>query len=172
MCYLRDLLVTRAHRDPDITAFLACWSYEEHWHGEAIAKVLEAHHEVAGQQRLELVRGGLPRRDSIRPMLFALASSLTEHIVAIHMAWGAVNEWSTQAGYSRLISNTGHPVLADLLRRVMRQEGRHIDFYAGEARRRLAASPRAQKLCRFALCAISGRRSARASCPTPRCTSS
>ena len=40
MCYLRDVLVTKAHRDPDVTAFLACWSYEEHWHGEAIAKVL------------------------------------------------------------------------------------------------------------------------------------
>ena len=38
MCYLRDVLVTRAHKDPDITAFLACWGYEELWHGEAIAR--------------------------------------------------------------------------------------------------------------------------------------
>ena len=40
VCYLRDVLVTRAHRDPEVTAFLACWSYEEHWHGDAMAEVL------------------------------------------------------------------------------------------------------------------------------------
>jgi len=41
-CYLRDLLVTRAHRDPTMTTFLTCWAYEELWHGEAIARVLAA----------------------------------------------------------------------------------------------------------------------------------
>jgi hypothetical protein len=33
----------------------------------------------------------------------------------------------------------------------MKQEGRHIDVYATEARRRLAASPRARRLTRWAL---------------------
>jgi len=33
----------------------------------------------------------------------------------------------------------------------MRQEGTHIDFYASEAACRLAASPKAQRLTRFAL---------------------
>ena len=33
----------------------------------------------------------------------------------------------------------------------MRQEGRHIAFYAAEAERRLAGSRRAQRLCRTAL---------------------
>ena len=28
-CYLRDVLVTRAHAEPDVTAFLSCWAYEE-----------------------------------------------------------------------------------------------------------------------------------------------
>jgi hypothetical protein len=41
--------------------------------------------------------------------------------------------------------------LRELLRRIMKQEGTHIDFYASEAGRRLAASPRAQRLTRFAL---------------------
>ena len=50
ICYLRDILVTRAHRDPDMTAFLACWSYEEHWHGDAIGQVLDAHGEEAGTE--------------------------------------------------------------------------------------------------------------------------
>ena len=48
VCYLRDLLLTPAHRDPEVTAFLACWGYEELWHGEAIGQVLDAHGETAG----------------------------------------------------------------------------------------------------------------------------
>ena len=40
VCYLRDLLVTPAHRDPDMTTFLTMWTFEEFWHGEAIATVL------------------------------------------------------------------------------------------------------------------------------------
>src|SRR5271170_7360673 len=52
ICYLRDLLLTPAHRDPDITAFLSCWAFEELWHGEAIARVLEAHGEAAGAARI------------------------------------------------------------------------------------------------------------------------
>jgi len=151
MCYLRDVLVTRAHKDPEITSFLACWAYEEHWHGEAIAKVLDAHGEPSGRARLEALRRRLPRREAVRPVLFSIGSAITSHLPAVHMAWGAVNEWSTQAGYGRLVAKADHPVLGELLRRIMRQEGRHIDFYADEARRLLAAHPRAQRLARFAL---------------------
>jgi hypothetical protein len=67
------------------------------------------------------------------------------------MTWGALNEWTTQAGYGRLSERAGHPTLRDLLGRIMKQEGGHIDFYASEASRRLAESPRAQKLTRFFL---------------------
>jgi hypothetical protein len=151
MCYLRDLLVTKAHADPELTSFLACWAYEEHWHGEAIARVLEAHGEPAGWERLEALRRRLSWRDRMRPVLFSFASALTRHLPAVHMAWGAVNEWTTQAAYGRLVAKAGHPVLGELLGRIMRQEGRHIDFYASEAHRRLAGYPGAQRLTRLAL---------------------
>ncbi|HXQ43392.1 MAG TPA: hypothetical protein VN816_02045 [Acidimicrobiales bacterium] len=151
VCYLRDMLVTSAHRDPAVTAFLTCWSYEEHWHGDAIGRVLDAHGQPAGQSRLSEMRRRLPRRDALRPMVFNLASAVTRHLVALHMAWGAVNEWTTQAGYARLAAKADNPVLGELLRRIMRQEGRHIDFYAAQARRRLAASGGAQRLTRLAL---------------------
>lgn len=150
-CYMRDLLATRAHRDPEVTAFLACWCYEEHWHGEAIAEVLRAHDEPGGRTRLAAARRRLPKSDALRPVAFTLASAVTPHIVAVHMTWGAVNEWSTQAGYGRLAAKAGHPVLSELLRRIMRQEGRHIDFYALGARTRLADSATARRLTRFAL---------------------
>jgi hypothetical protein len=151
VCYLRDVLVTRAHRDPEMTAFLTCWSYEEHWHGEALARVLAAHGEVAGHNRLADMRHRLPKRDALRPMMFNIGSALTRHITTVQMAWGAVNEWTTQAGYARLAAKADHPVLGELLHRIMRQEGRHIDFYVAQARRRLSESRAAERLTRTAL---------------------
>ncbi|HTZ09634.1 MAG TPA: ferritin-like domain-containing protein [Acidimicrobiales bacterium] len=150
-CYLRDLLATRAHRDPEITAFLACWGYEEHWHGEALADVLRAHGQDGGPDRLRLVRARLGRFDALRPAAFTALSALSRHLVAVHMTWGAVNEWTTQAAYARLLDTADHPVLGELLRRIMRQEGRHIDFYVGQARRRLTESAAARRLTRAAL---------------------
>jgi hypothetical protein len=74
-----------------------------------------------------------------------------ESMTAVHMTWGAINEWTTQAGYARLAQRCDHPVLAEMLRRIMRQEGRHIDFYSAQATRRLAGNRRAQWLTRHAL---------------------
>src|SRR5215211_864545 len=59
VCYLRDLLVTRAHRDPAVTTFLTIWAFEEMWHGEALGKLLEAHGEVAGAARIARHRQSL-----------------------------------------------------------------------------------------------------------------
>ncbi len=151
VCYLRDVLVTRAHRDPEVTSFLTLWNYEEFWHGEAIAEVLAAHDEPAGTGRIAALRQRLPKRDAWRPLTFQLGSALTPHLIAVHMTWGAVNEWTTQAGYARLAKLAGHSTLSELLRRIMKQEGRHIDFYAHQAKRRLADSRAAQRLTRWAL---------------------
>lgn len=150
ICYLRDLLVTRAHRDPEVTDFLACWCYEEHWHGDAIGKVLEAHGEPSGS-RVAAMRRRLPRRDAWRPYVFGAVSSVTRDAVAVFMSWGAINELVTQTAYARLAQCAGHPVLSELLRRIMRQEGRHIDFYTAQARRRLQERASARKLARASL---------------------
>ena len=48
VCYLQDLLNSPAHADAEITAFLSFWVFEEFWHGEALAAVLEAHGEPSG----------------------------------------------------------------------------------------------------------------------------
>src|SRR6266513_77766 len=40
--YLRSLLATRAIDDPEVSMFLACWLYEETFHGIALARFLEA----------------------------------------------------------------------------------------------------------------------------------
>ncbi len=152
VCYLRDLLLTPAHRDPTVTSFLACWAYEELWHGEAIAEVLAAHREPAGRRRVAALRRGRRWRDLVGVVSHLGLSTLAgDSFVALQMAWGAINEWTTQAGYARLAAVEGHPTLSELLRRIMRQEGRHIDFYSSEARRRLAHDMGAQRLARQAL---------------------
>jgi hypothetical protein len=150
-CYLRDLLMTPAHKDPDITTFLSCWNFEETWHGEALARVLAAHGELP-RRRVEAMRVGLGWKDRLAPVAHLVASTaLGSSFIAVHMTWGAITEWTTQAGYARLAARADHPVLRELLRRIMRQEGRHIDFYASEAHRRLADDRRAQRLTRLAL---------------------
>lgn len=152
VCYLRDLLVTRAHRDPEITTFLTMWAFEEYWHGEAIARVLRAHGEEAGIPRVHELRRGRRMREALAPMRYLLGSAVIgPSMTATHMAWGAVNEWTTQAGYARLAARADHPVLTELLGRIMRQEGRHIDFYASQAEARLAEDRRARRLTRWAL---------------------
>lgn len=152
VCYLRDLLVTSAHRDPEVTTFLTMWSYEEYWHGDAIAQVLRAHGETAGRPRVHKLRRRRRIAEALSPLKHMISSAIAgPAMTAVHMTWGAVNEWTTQAGYARLAARADHPVLTELLRRIMRQEGRHIDFYASQAADRLADDRRARRLTRFAL---------------------
>jgi hypothetical protein len=152
VCYLRDLLVSPAHADAEITSFLSFWVFEEYWHGEALAAVLARHGETCGNERVGAMRRGLGWRERWRPAMMMFGSGLAgDDFVALHMAWGAVNEWMTQAGYRHLARRAGRPVLSELLARIMRQEGRHIDFYASQACRRLAASAKARALTRLAL---------------------
>ncbi|MET0883275.1 MAG: ferritin-like domain-containing protein, partial [Acidimicrobiales bacterium] len=150
VCYLRDLLSTRAHDESRMTAFLTFWAWEEFWHGEAIATVLRAHGEAAGDDRINPLRRRLGLRTRLGPAIWSLASLALKDLLAVHMTWGAVNEWTTQAAYARISARAGHPVLTELLSRIMKQEGRHIDFYASEATRRLE-NPRAQRITRWAL---------------------
>jgi hypothetical protein len=152
VCYLRDLLLTPAHQDPGITSFLSCWAFEELWHGDAIGRVLAAHGEAAGAPRIAALRQRRRHRQTLTTLsTVGLATFSGRAFVALHMAWGAINEWTTQAGYARLAAAAGHPTLRELLRRIMKQEGGHIDVYATEAARRLAASPKARRVTRFAL---------------------
>ena len=152
VCYLRDLLVTSSHEDPRITTFLTMWNYEEFWHGVALGKVLSAHDEIAGRDRIEPMRAALGWRDKLSPFTNALGSALVGvDFVALHMTWGAVNEWSTQTGYEQLADKANHPVLTELLSRIATQEARHIAFYATEARERLGRSVKARRITRWAL---------------------
>jgi rubrerythrin len=149
--YLRDLLTTQAAYDPEVTAFLSLWVYEEFWHGEALGRFLSA----AGE-RVEPDRPGRIRRDALTKDYLGTLSKMTaarvlKDFVTVHMTWGAINELSTLNGYHRVIAKTRHPILTQLLGRIIKDERRHYAFYYNQAWKRLDGNPRAQKLVRWAL---------------------
>ncbi|BCJ39116.1 hypothetical protein Athai_66190 [Actinocatenispora thailandica] len=157
ICYLRDLLVTPSHKDPEVTAFLTHWAYEEFWHGEALDEVLRVHGVLADYAHIREVRLAQGIKDRLAPINQALAANIIgEDFVAVHMSWGAINEWSAHAAYARMMQREDHPELTKLLKRVQKQETRHLAFYASQAKDRLERSAKARKLTRFAMKAFWG----------------
>ena len=144
--YMRELLVLPAWKDPQFTAFLTLWNYEEYWHGEAIGRVLLQHDWPAHDERLVEMRRFNKRYLFWSPAIFWLLGHGVRKFPAVHMTWGAINEWTANAAYNRLASIADHPVLTELLGRIMRQEGRHAAYYASYARDLLLDDKRAQKV--------------------------
>jgi hypothetical protein len=131
--YLRALLATRAIDDPEVATFLACWLYEETFHGIALARFLGA----AGHPVTPRARGREPMSKRIEARATAMVSCAWPDFCAVHMTWGAINELTTLTGYRRLSTVAGHPVLSDLLERIMLDESRHFFFYYRQAETRL-----------------------------------
>jgi hypothetical protein len=130
--------------DPEIATFLAAWFVEETSHGLALARFLSAAgHPVAPRARSRMTVGRwLDARAS------ALLARAWPAFPAVHMTWGAINELTTLIGYQRLAAVAGHPVLAMLLARIVRDESKHFGFYFHQAERRLA-DPRTARMVRF-----------------------
>jgi len=152
VCYLRDLLVTPSHKEADVSAFMTMWNREEFWHGEALSAVLAAHGITLDFDQLKATRLKLGWKDRLDPIKQSLLGNIVgKDFIAVHMIWGAANEWSAVAAYNRMADLEQHPVLAELLRRIAKQEARHVAFYATQARERLGRSKKAQVIARLAL---------------------
>ena len=144
--YLRSLLATRAIADPEVAAFLACWIYEETFHGLALARFLEAAGAPVGVRPRP--RGSEPLAGRLEAWATALVSRAGPDFCAVHMTWGALNELTTLTGYRRLSVRAGHPILTELLDRITLDESRHFYFYYRQAERRLAR-PGAARIARL-----------------------
>ncbi|TMD90996.1 MAG: ferritin-like domain-containing protein [Chloroflexi bacterium] len=150
--YLSHLLVTRACMDPILTAFLACWNYEELWHGENIGKFLNLYGiEFDTQDRIANVRANLGVQNSVSILSTMVGSWLLKDFSAVYLTIGAINELSTLTGYGALIRKSGHPVLKDLLGRIIKDERRHYAFYFNSAKEWLADNRKAQRVDRWML---------------------
>ncbi len=142
--YLRQLLATRAVDDPEVASFLACWLYEETFHGRALAQFLLA----AGVEPVERLRSRSTVAQRLEDIGTSWLARLWPDFVAVHMTWGAINELTTLTGYRRVMAVARHPVLTELLSRIVRDESRHFYFYFRQAERRLRA-PGAARVTRF-----------------------
>ena len=150
--YLRDLLRTDIAADPEAVGFLSVWNYEEYFHGEALAKFLDVCGHPLARDRVHEVRQRARALERVQGVLGSLASRLlSQEFPALYMVWGAAAEFTTLRGYEALERQTKNPVLAEICRRIAKQERRHFAWYFNSARARLSLSPRAQKLTRFAL---------------------
>src|SRR5215510_7792181 len=88
--YLRALLATRAIDDPEVATFLACWIYEETFHGIALARFLEAAGAPVGPRPSP--RGAEPLSKRLEATATAVLSRAWPDFCAVHMTWGAINE--------------------------------------------------------------------------------
>src|SRR5204863_236279 len=150
--YLSHLLVTRACMDPILTAFLACWNYEELWHGENIGRLLNLYGiEFDAQDRIAKVRANLGFQNSVSIFSTMAGSWLLKDFSAVYLTIGAINELTTLTGYGALIRKSGHPVLKELLGRIIKDERRHYAFYYNSAKEWLSGNERAQKVDRWML---------------------
>lgn len=156
--YMLELAKLDAARQADLMTFLTLWNYEEHFHAVAIARLLRAcAADDAGPDRGPMARAcQLRARARWRARLedagqVLLAKLMPRPFVALWMTWGASQELLTTRGYEELGRRTANPVLAELCRRIAKQERRHFAYYFHGARERLAESAGARRLVRFVM---------------------
>lgn len=137
--YLKGILSTCAVRDPRTTSFLSCWAYEEFFHGHTLGRFLEAAGVKLSPMRMVEVQQQASWRDWLEGIGASLICQISQHFHAVYLTWGAISELTTLEGYGLLASRTNHPMLAELLRRLAKDERRHFSFYYNMAREHLQA---------------------------------
>jgi hypothetical protein len=130
----RTIFSKRALEDEHVGPFLICWLYEEGMHGRALSKFLDS----AGHPVPPRTHGRSTLRDRVDRTVTRMMSAAWKDFLALHMTWGAVHECTTIQAYHRLAEQNDHPILNELLRRIIRDEARHFAFYMWQAEQRLA----------------------------------
>ena len=130
--YVRQLLATRAIDDPDVATFLACWFYEETFHGRALARVLSA----AGHAPVARQRSRQAWSSRLEECALRTVSRVWPEFVTVHMTWGAINELTTLTAYQRLVEGWGHPVLRRAAGAHHARRIRHFAFFFAPGRAR------------------------------------
>lgn len=143
--YFLEVAKLPVARDPELLTFLTLWNYEEYFHSYALTKLLEecgvASESVT--ERSQSIRAGARLKAKLEDFAQTLIAKLAPRMfMALWMFWGALQECLTTQGYEELARTTKNPVLAELCRRIAKQERRHYAYYFGQARKRLASGGR------------------------------
>ena len=134
--------------EPVITAFLSIWGYEEMYHGDAFVKFLRAYGlEVDDRPKQIRVKDTAGRIGATTTIM--LGSYALPFFPALYLTVGAYNEMTTLTGYERLIHHAKHPVLSQIVRRIIKQERVHYAFYRSQADVYLRQSAMARGVTRW-----------------------
>ena len=150
--YFLEVAKLQVARDPELLTFLTMWNYEEYFHSHAITRLMqECGVKIeSATERSTKVRAGARFKAKLEDVLQQMvARAVPQRFVALWMFWGALQECLTMQAYEEVIRTTQNPVLAELFRRIAKQERRHFAYYFGQARKRLADNPANQRFCRF-----------------------
>jgi rubrerythrin len=150
--YFLEVAKLQVARDPELLTFLTMWNYEEYFHSHAITRLMqECNVKVEGAtDRSTRIRAGARFKAKFEDFAQTLMAKLVpQRFVALWMFWGALQECLTTQAYEEIIRTTPNPVLAEMFRRIAKQERRHFAYYFGQARDRLDGNKRNQRFCRY-----------------------
>ena len=88
--YLRSILSTCAIEDPDTTAFLSCWAYEEHFHGRTIGQFLTACGIEHSRDRIAEVQRATSYKEWMKDMGASLICQLSRHFHGAYLTYRCV----------------------------------------------------------------------------------
>jgi hypothetical protein len=126
--YLRAILNTCAVEDAQTTAFLSCWAYEEFFHGHTLRQFLNAVGVPISATRIAEVQKATSFLEWLKELGSSILCRFSSHFHAAR--------------------KTRNPVLAEIVRRLAKDERRHFSFYYNKARLQLQ-SRNAQRLTSF-----------------------
>ncbi|HSK04229.1 MAG TPA: hypothetical protein VK932_23410 [Kofleriaceae bacterium] len=150
--YFLEVAKLKVSRDPELLTFLTMWNYEEYFHSYAILRLMkECGVPVeSATERAQKIRAGARLKAKVEDVLQVMISKLLPRtFVSLWMFWGALQECLTTQAYEELANTTKNPVLAELCRRIAKQERRHFAYYYGQAKKKLAGQRFAQRFVRW-----------------------
>ena len=150
--YFLEVAKLQVARDPELLTFLTMWNYEEYFHSYALTRLMEecgVRAESATDRSLKIRAGARFKAKFEEFGQTMIAKLFPKSFVALWMFWGALQECLTTQAYEELARTTNNPVLAELCRRIAKQERRHFAYYFGQARKKLFGRRFAQRLTRW-----------------------
>ena len=150
--YFLEVAKLQVVRDPELLTFLTMWNYEEYFHSHAITRIMqECGVKVENAtERSTKVRTGARFKAKFEDFAQGLmARFMPKRFVALWMFWGALQECLTMQAYEEIIHTTKNPVLAEMFKRIAKQERRHFAYYFNQARTRLTDNKKNQRFVRY-----------------------
>lgn len=149
--YFLEVAKLKVARDPELLTFLTMWNYEEYFHSYALTRLMEecGVRVPSATERAATIRSNARFKAKFEDFVQGMiAKTAPNAFIALWMFWGALQECLTTQAYEELARQTKNPVLAEMCKRIAKQERRHFAYYFNQARDRLDGHPLHQKFVR------------------------